>query len=238
MIDHQDLSIYQNYTKVDKKNLTYHPISNEAEAKAAKALRKVHLNKLYPILFVIGLLVITLIFFLIKGDADNMQIILPIAFIICLIPVMIFPLMRILGKCQVACCTVVHRETRQIKIDAHRSYTAYYLTVVQDGEMDGSATGGAAGELTEATGGVAGDVARGAAEDVTGDAVEEAVGEVVGEAVGEAVGTPGRSQALECKIAKDIPVTASVYNRISIGDRVYVAKSGGATLGSLVKDCE
>lgn len=211
MIDHQDLSIYQNYTKVDKKNLTYHPISNEAEAKAAKALRKVHLNKLYPILFVIGLLVITLIFFLIKGDADNMQIILPIAFIICLIPVMIFPLMRILGKCQVACCTVVHRETRQVKMDAHRSYTAYYLTVVQDGEMDGSLN-------------------RGAAEDVTGDAV--------GEVVGEAVGTLGRSQALERKIAKDIPVTASVYNRISIGDRVYVAKSGGATLGSLVKDCE
>ncbi|MCQ2535081.1 MAG: hypothetical protein MJ172_11035 [Clostridia bacterium] len=140
-----------------------------------------------------------------------MQIILPIAFIICLIPVMIFPLMRILGKCQVACCTVVHRETRQVKMDAHRSYTAYYLTVVQDGEMDGSLN-------------------RGAAEDVTGDAV--------GEVVGEAVGTLGRSQALERKIAKDIPVTASVYNRISIGDRVYVAKSGGATLGSLVKDCE
>ena len=226
MIDQQDLSVYQNYTKVDKKNLTYHPISNEAEAKAAKALRKVHLNKLYPILFVIGLLVIALIFFLIKGDADNMQIILPIAFIICLIPVMIFPLMRILGKCQVACCTVVHRETRQIKMDAHRSYTAYYLTVVQDGEMDGSLNRGAAGELTEATGGVAGDVARGAAEDVTGDAVREAVGAL------------GRSQALERKIAKDIPVTASVYNRINIGDRVYVAKSGGATLGSLVKDCE
>ena len=226
MIDHQDLSIYQNYTKVDKKNLTYHPISNEAEAKAAKALRKVHLNKLYPILFVIGLLVIALIFFLIKGDADNMQIILPIAFIICLIPVMIFPLMRILGKCQVACCTVVHRETRQIKMDAHRSYTAYYLTVVQDGEMDGSLNRGAAGELTEATGGVA--------EDVAGDAVRE----VIGETVGEAVGALGRSQALERKIAKDIPVTASVYNRINIGDRVYVAKSGGATLGSLVKDCE
>lgn len=234
MIDHQDLCIYQNYTKVDKKDLTYHPISNEAEAKAAKALRKVHLNKLYPILFVIGLLVIALIFFLIKGDADNMQIILPIAFIICLIPVMIFPLMRILGKCQVACCTVVHKETRQIKMDAHRSYTAYYLTVVQDGEMDESLNRGAAGELTEATGGVAGDVARGAAGGATG----EAVGETVGEAVGEAVGALRRSQALERKIAKDIPVTASVYNRINIGDRVYVAKSGGATLGSLVKDCE
>lgn len=231
MIDHQDLSIYQNYTKVDKKNLTYHPISNEAEAKAAKALRKVHLNKLYPILFVIGLLVIALIFFLIKGDADNMQIILPIAFIICLIPVMIFPLMRILGKCQVACCTVIHRETRQVKMDVHRSYTAYYLTVVQDGEMDESLNRGAAEGVTgDAVGEVVGDVARGAAGGATGEAV--------GETVGEAVGALGRSQALERKIAKDIPVTASVYNRISIGDRVYVAKSGGATLGSLVKDCK